>query len=315
MSQKFFTKLALVLCLILSATVVLYRSASAQETQDEKDIRVEEVLGARRKVNNPRPAPKKKVYHPDDSNFPVGTPPQGMEYVQIGVTVWRARPVTARDDDEVAKEIVDGKEMASERIGDYITNGERIYLGIESLAGDFLQDKSGYLYVINREQYADGMFGRARLIFPTLLTYGGKNRIRPGLPIVLPRTKGEPFVVKRSTSAQVAETFTIILSPWQLQLPEPLSNKAMVLPPELVADWEKQYGGRMYQASLRGGTGQARTKLEQVVGNREIIDGAEALTQDDPSPQTVFRGAVKIGNPAMVTVTLRFKTKARFSKS
>ena len=41
----------------------------------------------------------------------------------------------------------------------------------------------GYLYVINREQYADGTFGRARLIFPTLLTYNGNNRVKPGQPI------------------------------------------------------------------------------------------------------------------------------------
>lgn len=254
---------------------------------------------------------RKRFYRTDDPNFLVGTPLQGMRYVQIGVTIWRARPVEARDGDDTAKEIFDGQELAFERIEGYITNGEKFYLGIESLTSGFLPDIGPYLYVINREQYADGKFGRARLIFPTLLTYGGKNLVKPGLPIVLPRAKGDPFIVKRSSSAQVAETFTVILSPWEFQLPKPLGNKAMVLPAELVADWEKQYGGQMHRASLRDGVGQTKTKREQSVGNREIVDSAEnsadPLTQADPLPQTVFRGAVRIGSPAIVTLTLQVR--------
>lgn len=193
-------------------------------------------------------------------------------------------------------------------LADYISDGQKLYLDIESLTGDFLSDRSGYLYVINRERYADGSFGRARLIFPTLLTYGGSNRVKPGQPIILPG-EDRPFAVKRNRlTNQVSETFTIILSPWAFSLPESISDKAMVLPDNLIADWEKKYGVRMYRATLRGGVGQTRTKREQMVGSREIIDDAEqSLTQDDPLPQTIYRGAVKIGNPAMVTVALRFK--------
>jgi hypothetical protein len=245
-----------------------------------------------------------RVYRIEDRNFPVGTPSAGTEYVQIGVTVWRVRTVANGDGENTAKEIIDGQEVASERIADddFIADGERLYLGIESL----MSGTGSYLYVINREQYADGTFGRARLIFPTLLTYDGNNRVKPGLPIVLPRAKGLPFIVNRGSATQAAETFTIILSPWKLRLPEPLGNKAMVLPSELIADWEKQYGKPMYRATLDGGVGQTRTKREQSVGNRDVTDTAE-LTQDDPLPQTVFRGAVKKGNPAMVTVALRFR--------
>lgn len=146
------------------------------------------------------------------------------------------------------------------------------------------------------------------MIFPTLETYDGKNLVKPGQPIILPRPKGEPFFIKRSSTNQTAETFTVILSPWAFQLPEPLSDKAIVLPDYMFADWERQYGAKMYRATLRDGVGQTKTKREQAAGSREIIDGAESpLTQDDPSPQTVFKGAVKNGNPAMVTVALRFR--------
>jgi hypothetical protein len=48
-------------------------------------------------------------------------------------------------------------------------------------------------------------------------------------------------------------------------------------------------------------------KREQAVGSREIVDTAEPLTQNDPLPQNCYRGAVKIGSPAMVTIALRFK--------
>jgi hypothetical protein len=238
--------------------------------------------------------------------YPTGPPPLGMTYATIGFTVWRTRPVTTRDGEDTARETIDSQEMASERVGDDIADGEKIYLGVESLTGEFLPDKGGYLYVINREQYADGTLGRARLIFPTLLTYGGNNRVKPGQPIMLPE-KNRPFTIKRSSPAQVAETYAIILSPWAFQLPEPLSDKAMVLPDSLVAEWSRQYDGRMYRATLRGGVGQAKTKREQSIGSRETVDVAEPLTQDDALPQTVFKGAVKNGNPARVTVALRFK--------
>ncbi|MEK7829463.1 MAG: serine/threonine-protein kinase, partial [Acidobacteriota bacterium] len=241
-----------------------------------------------------------------EAAFPTGQPPQGMVYATIGFTVWRTRPATARDGADAARETIDSQEMAAERIAETIADGDRIYLGIESLTGAFLPDKGGYLYVINREQYADGTFGRARLIFPTLRTYGGANRVKPGQPIVLPETN-RPFVIRRSSPTQVAETYTVILSPWKFQLPEPLGEKAMALPDNLVADWEKQYGGRVQRATLRGGVGQVRTMREFAVSSRGTFDTAESLTKDDPLPQTSYRRAVKIGNPAIVMVALRFK--------
>ena len=245
-------------------------------------------------------------YIVSDSQFPTEPPPEGMVYATVGFTVWRSRPATARDGVDAARETIDSQEFVAERIGDSITNGERLYLGIESLTGEFLSDKGGYLYVINREQYADGKFGRARLIFPTRLTYNGKNIVKPGQLIVLPG-KNRPFIIKRSSPSQMAETYTIIVSPFELSLPGSLGGKAMVLPDSLVADWEKQYSGPVFTASLRGGLGAPQTNREYVVGTRATIDTAESLSQNEPPPQTCYRSAVKIGNPAMVTVALGFR--------
>lgn len=79
-----------------------------------------------------------------EAGFPTGSPPPGMVYATIGFTVWRTRPTTARDGAETARETIDSQEMAAERIADTIADGDRLYLAIESLTGEFLPDKGGF---------------------------------------------------------------------------------------------------------------------------------------------------------------------------
>ena len=50
---------------------------------------------------------------------------------------------------------------------------ERVRITVES-------PRAGYLYVVDREQYADGSLGDAYLIFPTTRTRDGDNKVRPG---------------------------------------------------------------------------------------------------------------------------------------
>ncbi len=173
----------------------------------------------------------------------------------------------------------------------------------------FLSEGSGYVYIVNREQYSNGTFGEARLIFPELRANNGNNLLKAGEPIILPRAVGKPYKITRSNNQHIAETYTIIVSPWAFQLPQPLSNKPMILSNELFADWENKYGGTMYRATLRNGNGRAQTIREQNVMSRNTDDTAEPLTQSEPStfPQTVYKSVVKIGNPAMFTVALKFR--------
>jgi hypothetical protein len=101
--------------------------------------------------------------------------------------------------------------------------GDQVRIAIESSVG-------GYLYVLDRELYDDGAWGRALLIFPTLLTYGGDNRLEPGLPRMIPGSHGSLTVMPNSAGKkQVAESLTIIISPVRLELPRPLSEAEMVL--------------------------------------------------------------------------------------
>lgn len=244
-----------------------------------------------------------------DATYPMGQPPQDMVYATVGFNIWRTRPASTRDVGDAARETVEGEETVSERVdeGGYVAVGEGFRLGIESLTENFLPNNDGYLYVINREQYADGSFGRAWLLFPNAKTFDGNNIIKTGEPIELPKS-AEPYRVRRSTdrSDQVAETYSIIISPWKFWLP-PLGEKRTELPPELFADWERQFSARSHRASLRGGAGKARTKREQRVGTRETVEADEPLTSSDPLPQTVLRTVVRKGAPAMVTVALRIR--------
>src|SRR3954469_7238132 len=102
---------------------------------------------------------------------------------EIGVTVWRLRP--ARDNDDGARVVVmDGLKQVQytpERIEAEtpLNVGDRVRITVES-------PRPGFLYIIDREQYADGSLGEPVMIFPTLHTRGGDNRVMPGRLIDIP---------------------------------------------------------------------------------------------------------------------------------
>lgn len=255
------------------------------------------------------PTAEKPVYVAD-KEFPTDIVPSGMILAQIGLNLWRSRPATSQDDRNiVARETNDVKEeIVYESKDEFIKNGERFRLSVEAMTKGLLSEGSGYVYIVNREQYADGTFGRARLIFPKTSNYKGDNLLRAGQPIIMPQATGLLFEATRSSSNHIAETYTIIISPWKFALPEPLSDKPMILPDNLFADWERQYDVKMYRANLKNNGNRLMTIQEQKVMNRETNDVSEFLTQSDTNtyPQIVYRGVVKTGNPAMFTVALKF---------
>lgn len=349
MRQKLFSVSALLLWAVLYGTAP-YRMAAVQEPQDERDIEAKEVLRDRRKSKTPtsshsyryrvrppgqvmagnlpsrRAAPKAGTETKEQYQFPVGSPPRDRTYITIGVTLWRVSLATEveRKEIEVAKERMtwdqQEREVVVTRISDEsaITDQDLVQMSIEYLAhrdgaGVGPSNRAGYLYVINREQFSDGSLKKARLIFPTRLTYVGDNRVLPGKTVTLP-DPSRPFRIKRSDSgqAQAYETYTIILSPVPLELPQDFGRMAMELSPDLVARWERQWGGGEVRADLQGGLGQAREQRELKANGdtgeaRGTEDSAEDLTQDDRPPQTVFRGVVKPGGKMLVQVKLPFR--------
>lgn len=263
----------------------------------------------------------------DAKQFPVGPPPKGKTYITLGITLWRVRLATEseREDAKVPKEVMTWNKQEHEvvvtRISDDspVTAGDLIQISIEYLpdsdgADLTRQNRAGYLYVINREEFPGNVLKNPRLIFPTQLTYEGDNRLLPGKTVTLPEPN-RPFRIKRGSEggqSQAYETYTFILSPDSLKLPQKLDETAMVLPTDLVGNWERELSMGEVRADLLGGVGQTRTRRElrssgDVDEERGTEDTEEDLTQADPPPQIVFRRAVEPGAAMMVTVRLPFK--------
>src|SRR5262249_31814030 len=102
---------------------------------------------------------------------------------QLGLTIWRLRRATAAEVGEriIVQEEGEVVEWIPERVeaGRPMRIGEKIRLSFES-------QQAGYLYVINREQYADGRLGEPLLIFPTTRTRNGDNHVAAGRLIEIP---------------------------------------------------------------------------------------------------------------------------------
>ncbi len=220
---------------------------------------------------------------------------------EIGVTVWRLRP--SQSIDTGARVVVqDGlrqTEMTPERIeaDTPLKIGDRVRLTIES-------PRTGYLYIVDREQYADGSFGEAMLIFPTKGTRGGDNRVAPGMLIDIPAQEDQySYFTAQPTGDrrdQIAEVLTVILL--TEPLPLPIGAQPLKLTNTQVAGWEKIWGGTAERLELVDGAGRQWTKEEKLAG---AANGRQ-LTQGGPPPQTVYRLARKAGGPLLVTVPLHY---------
>jgi hypothetical protein len=326
----------------------VFRGVTGQQEDQQRDIEAKEVLKSRRRGKNPtpnnryyyqprlrgtrdgrRPGSKRTPKNIDTTaSFPIEELSKNESYLTVGVTLWGVQVASEieKQDSKVTKERMtwDQQEhlVVVKRVSDEspIPNQELLQMTIEYLPdqagpGPRGSNRAAYLYVINREQFLDGSIKNARLIFPTLLTYGGDNRLLPGKTVTLPDPT-RPFRIKRDATAQsqAYETYTIILSPRPLdsQLPREISRRAMELSPELVAAWERQMGITEVRADLRDGVGQVRTQRELGASGdtdelRGTEDSAEDLTQDDLPPQIVFRKKAKPDAGMLVIVRVPFK--------
>jgi hypothetical protein len=247
-------------------------------------------------------ASKPPVYRRTGARFPArrGVRPPATE--EIGVTVWRLRP--SRANDEGARVLVlDGLKQSQwtpERIeaGTPVNIGDRIRISVES-------PRQGFLYIIDREQYADGSLGEPMLIFPTLRTRGGDNRVLPGRLIDIPAQEDQYSYFTAQPAGnrrdQTAEVLTVILTPQQLPLN--IGDQPIRILQSQISEWEKLWGGAAETLELVGGAGRAWTNEEKLAGSAN----GRQLTQAGPPPQTVYRVAArKIGGPLLVTVPLRY---------
>lgn len=249
-----------------------------------------------------RPNQKTPTRRRSKPRYRIATPQVPVDNVApdtvVGVTIWRLRPATRADagerlvvhDDSAASEWVPERISANTRL----KPGERVRISVEAA-------RSGYLYVIDREQYADGSLGEPYLIFPTTRTLSGDNQVTVGRLTEIPAQDDSPpfFTIRRSRPDQVAEVLSVLVTPTPLE-DLVITEKAQRLSSEQVAKWEKAWSnsvGRMEMTAV----GQTWTRAEKDSGTR-------ALTASSPAPQLLFyRPMMKPAEPMMVKLQLWYR--------
>ena len=278
-------------------------SAVAQQQDQSRGLHVRKIEESRPASTTPVDLKQPRTYRSATSatsSSELRSSATGSDAI-IGVTVWRLRPaqsVSGQGARILEHQGAKDTEWAAERIDadSQINEGERVRVSIES-------PTSGYLYVIDREQYATGKLGDAYLIFPTARTRGGDNRVVAGRVIEFPAQEDNPpyFTLSRSRADHIGEVLTLIVSTQPLA-DLPVGPEPSKVAPEKVVEWEKEWGGRIEQFELEGGAGLPYTATEKAAAS---ADKARMLTQGDPLPQTILRMKAKPGSPVVARINLR----------
>jgi hypothetical protein len=287
----------LTLCVCwLVVTPVLAQKKSAAKAQPEADrgIVAEEFLKAR-----PGKAGTRRVSYRGKSAKPAAATAGGENLAQLGLTIWRLRPAHANDEVRMIVQQGEGElEWTPERVATDapLRLGERIRFSFES-------PREGYLYVIDRERYANGSFGEPTLIFPTTRTRGGDNRVAPGRIIEIPAQEDRPnyMWLKPTRLDLVGESLLVLVTPQPLE-GITIGDKPQPLAEEQVTKWEKSWGAAVEKFEMTDGAGKTWTRAEKEAG----ADATRALTQEDPGPQTIYRTAAKSDQPILIKVGLRY---------
>ena len=219
----------------------------------------------------------------------------------IGITLWRLRPSRKADSGEriIAHDSADSMEWLPERVASTgrLSEGDRIRMSIEAA-------RTGYLYVVDQEQYADGSKGEPYLIFPTTRTRDGNNSVAAGRVIEIPAQDDSPpyFTLKRTRADHVGESVIVLVSPTPIEALT-ITDKAQRLSAETLALWEKSWGEQAGRLEMTNGAGKPWTKQEKEAG----ADGTRALKESEPAPQTIYyRPGTGSTSPVLIKVQLQY---------
>ncbi len=276
-----------ILSLTLLALLVLSISAQRPEDMTRKLWDTAFSSSTTKKSTN-----RRRAYRNATPNVPVNN--VAPETV-VGMTLWRLRPPRPTDSGERLIVHDDATVWVPERISatTRLGQGDRLRISVEAV-------RAGFVYIIDREQYADGSLGEPYLIFPTKRTGGGDNEVAIGRLLDIPAQDDSPpfFVMKKTRADHVAEVLSVIVTPSKLEGLN-ITDKALQLTDEQVASWEKAWGtsvGHLEMATA----GQPWTKEEKDARTR-------ALTASAPPPQLLFyRPSLKPTDPMFVKLRLAY---------
>jgi hypothetical protein len=284
------------------ASTILMSASPLGAQEDARRLWDSEFLSKRAPATSkprPRKAPTYRVATPPPPTVADTASASAVPGELLGVTVWRLRRSKASDSgdsrllvQEAENQRTESVEWTPERVEAEtpFSAGDRVRLSIES-------PRAGFLYVIDRELYADGTTSDPYLIFPTLRIREGDNAVRAGKVIELPEKSA--FKLTPLRPDYQGERLTILVTS------EPLAQvtvpaNAERLDPSLVAQWETKWAAAAERLELVGGAGQAYTGIE-----RDAAAQGRLLTQDDELPQTLYRVLSPPGAPVLISVPLK----------
>lgn len=267
----------------------------AQEPDDEEKSR--QVFAT--EFLNARPTPQTRRTSPAKTSKSSPNPASDL----LGVTLWRLRPAASSDDTQ-ARLLDHEADADTVLIAERVTSdtkfkeGQKVRLSIES-------PRAGYLYVIDREQYADGTFSDPYLIFPTLKIRDGANAVTAGRLIEIPDQDDRPFYfkMKRNRADQSGEVLTLLVTSQPIPSLQ-LGRKALKLTNQQFAQWEQAWKVPAKRVELASHAGKIYTRTEMTAG----ASNTSLLRREDPPPQTIYRVSAKPGNPLLITISLQYES-------
>jgi hypothetical protein len=287
-------------CLLPILCLACLPTAMAQQPQEEETTRhlwdTAFINQGNKAAATRRPA--RRSYRIVTPHVPiVGVAPDTV----IGITLWRLRPSRKTDTGEriISHDGPESMEWLPERVASNgrLAEGDRIRMSIEAA-------RTGYLYVVDQEQYADGSKGEPYLIFPTSRTRGGDNSVKAGRVIEIPGQDDSPpyFTLKRTRVDHVGENVIVLVTPTPIDSLT-ITDKAQKLSAETLAQWEKSWSTQTGRLEMTNGEGKSWTKQEREAG----ADGTRSLTEAEPAPQTLYyHPGVGRNTPVLIKVQLQY---------
>lgn len=221
---------------------------------------------------------------------------------QLGVTFWRLRPLS-EDDFEVPEVTVrinnKIEKWTAERVASTtkFKNNDRIRFSIET-------SRSGYLYIVNREFYTDGTKGEANIIFPTLRSRSGDNRVKAGNLIEIPSAEDSVsyFTIQPKRADYAGEEIIVLILPDQLPNFQ-IGLRAQKLNDEILQNWFADWESVVDIYDAEDGEGITYTAVEE----QKAKVATRSLTQEDPLPQTIYKALLSETTPFFVAFQIQAK--------
>lgn len=302
--MKNHVKLSFIFGMFFTLLLVSSEQVFCYLPQDIEQAQEDESKGFQPKSFVKRPAQKKATNKPPSAqpkyrriSKPIRKPAQiKTEMASVGFTVWKLKALNNNGTKGVGENqssTTEKSETVFERVNSEtpLVVGEVFQLSVESLS------HNGFLYIIHRELYVDDTYSIPKIIYPIR---GKNNYVTPGMLI---STGVFDVLPPKSKKQQVAEVFTVIISPKALVPPEQLRAGFLNLDPAKFNEWINKWKVDVSVIEQETGAGQEMTE-EEAKGIGENV----TLTQDDPLPLTFYQSYIKPGDAILTNVHVKFKS-------